>query len=312
MKKALIDTVCDLMYKNKNIYMLTADLGYGVMDKLMNEHPDKFVNVGICEQNMTSVAAGMAMEGNIVFTYSIGNFPTLRCLEQIRNDVAYHHANVKIIAVGGGFAYGNLGMSHHATEDIAVMRAIPGMVVFSPADAAETVAAVKEAVKIDGPVYIRLGRGGEPNIEHISFDINKIMPVTKKGERTNKCPIALLGTGTVVASVVAAAKRLENSFDVSSYSVPLIKPLDMDGILGICKENNYIVTIEEHNIVGGLGSATAEVLSERGHGTNLIRMGMDDQFTQVVGSPDYLRHCYGLDCEGIVERVCSLFEVEND
>lgn len=312
MKRALIDTVCNLMSQNRDIYMLTADLGYGVMNRIMEEYPERFVNVGICEQNMASVAAGMAMEGNIVFIYSIGNFPTLRCLEQIRNDVAYHRANVKIVAVGGGFAYGNLGMSHHATEDIAVMRAIPGMTVFSPADAAETVAAVKEAVKIDGPVYLRLGRGGEPGIEHLSFDINKVMPVTKKEGGRPKRSIAMLGTGTVVASVAAAARQLEDSFDVSSYSVPKIKPLDTEGILEICGRNSLMVTVEEHSTVGGLGSAIAETLSERGLGTKLVRMGMDDQFTQVVGSPDYLRHCYGLDCEGIVKKVHDLLEVGHD
>lgn len=312
MKKALINAICDLMCENNNIYMFTADLGYGVMNRIMENYPEKFVNMGICEQNMTSVAAGMAMEGNIVFTYSIGNFPTLRCLEQIRNDVAYHHANVKIVAVGGGFAYGNLGMSHHATEDIAVMRAIPGMTVFSPADAAETAAAVKEAVKIDGPVYIRLGRGGESDIAHISFGINRIMPVTTKKEHSTNYSVALLGTGAVVADAAKAAGQLENCFDVSTYSVPKIKPLDMEGVLKICEENDCVVTIEEHNIVGGLGSAIAEVISEKGIGTRLLRIGMNDRFTQVVGSPDYLRHYYGLDCEGIVKRVCSLLEVNND
>lgn len=312
MKKALVNAVCDLMCENENIYMFTADLGYGVMNKIVEEHSERFVNVGICEQNLTAMAAGMALEGNVVFTYSIGNFPTLRCLEQIRNDVAYHHANVKIIAVGGGFAYGNLGMSHHATEDIAIMRTIPGMTVFSPADAAETTAAVKEAARISGPVYIRLGRGGEPDIAHLSFDINGIMPVTKKEKHGAKYSIAILGTGTVVADVVAAAKQLEGFFDVSAYSIPKIKPLDMEGILKICRENDCVVSVEEHNIVGGLGSAIAEVISESEVSTRLLRIGMNDQFTQVVGSPDYLRNYYGIDCEGIVKRVCGLFEVKND
>lgn len=159
MKKALINAVCNLMDENENVYMFTADLGYGVMNNIIENYSEKFVNMGICEQNMASTAAGMAMEGNIVFMYSIGNFPTLRCLEQIRNDIAYHCANVKIVAVGGGFAYGNLGMSHHATEDIAVMRAIPGMTVFSPADSSEVTAVVKEAAKIDECSIYKIGAG---------------------------------------------------------------------------------------------------------------------------------------------------------
>lgn len=311
MKRALINAVCDLMHENKNVYMFTADLGYGVMNKIMDEFPSKFVNMGICEQNMASTAAGMAMEGNIVFMYSIGNFPTLRCLEQIRNDVAYHHANVKIVAVGGGFAYGNLGMSHHATEDIAVMRAIPGMVVFSPADAYETAEAVKAAAEIEGPVYIRLGRGGEPDIAHTFLDINKIMPIEEKKNGNKKYSIALLGTGVVMSDVVTAAKQLEDICNVSVYSVPKIKPLDIEGILRVCGENDYVVTVEEHNIIGGFGSAVAEVIAENNVKASLIRIGMNDQFTQVVGSPSYLRHYYGLDCDGIVKRIQDLFEVKN-
>lgn len=312
MKKALINTVCDLMHTHENVYMFSADLGYGVMNRILEEYPERFVNMGICEQNMASVAAGMAMEGNTVFMYSIGNFPTLRCLEQIRNDIAYHHANVKIVAVGGGFAYASLGMSHHATEDIAVMRAIPGMTVFSPADPIETTAIVKEAAKIDGPVYIRLGRGGEPNITHTSLDINKIMQITKSKKHNDKPSIALLGTGTIVTDVVSAAIGLENSFNVSAYSVPRVKPLDIEGILRICEENDCVITVEEHNIIGGLGSTLAEVIAEYSVQTKFLRIGMNDQFTQVVGSSSYIRHYYGLDPDGIEQKVRSLFEAEND
>lgn len=312
MKKALINAVCNLMDENENVYMFTADLGYGVMNNIIENYSEKFVNMGICEQNMASTAAGMAMEGNIVFMYSIGNFPTLRCLEQIRNDIAYHCANVKIVAVGGGFAYGNLGMSHHATEDIAVMRAIPGMTVFSPADSSEVTAVVKEAAKIDGPVYIRLGRGGEPDVAHISLDINKVMRIAERESDSMKPSIALLGTGTVVADVADASKQLKETYNVSAYSIPKLKPIDMDGVLEICKSNDCVVTVEEHNIVGGLGSAIAEVIADNKVGTRLFRIGMNDQFTQVVGSPDYLRHYYGLDCAGIVEKLHKIYEVEND
>lgn len=167
MKKALVNTLLELMEKQDNIYVFTGDLGFGVMNPIIEKYGNHFINVGICEQNLTAAATGMAMEGNIVFTYSIGNFPTLRCMEQIRNDACYHNANVKIISVGGGFAYGQLGMSHHATEDVAMLRALPNMTVLTPADTYETKEAIKLAVKIDGPVYIRLGRGGEKDIKHL-------------------------------------------------------------------------------------------------------------------------------------------------
>lgn len=303
MKKTLVNTVCDLMSENENIYMFTADLGYGVTHRIEEEFPDRFINVGICEQNMTSLAAGMALEGNIVFTYSIGNFPTLRCLEQIRNDVAYHHANVKIVAVGGGFAYGNLGMSHHATEDIAVMRSIPGMVVFSPADCIETKEAVKAAVEINGPVYIRLGHGGEKDVHHEDLTIGKVMCVCKNLATDGKKSIAILGTGIVMPEVEKAAAVLQEDFDVAAYSVAQVKPIDESGIVEICKKFDCVATVEEHNMIGGLGSAVAELIADNNLDCRLIRIGMKDSFTQVVGSPSYLRNYYGLDCEGICKRI---------
>lgn len=307
MKKALINTICDLMQKRKDIYMFTGDLGYGVMNRIIDEHPDRFINVGICEQNLTSAAAGMALEGNIVFTYSIGNFPTLRCLEQIRNDVAYHGANVKIVAVGGGFAYGNLGMSHHATEDIAVMRAIPGMTVLSPADCYETREAVKLAVQINGPVYLRLGRGGELDVNHESDDIKKPMLITKTSYIQGKSKIAVLGTGGVVVEIEKVVYMLDGKYNISAYSVAQIKPIDRDIILKICNENDYVLTVEEHNIIGGLGSTVAELIAENNVHAKLVRIGMRDEFTHVVGSPTYLRSYYGIDCEGICKKIKQLY-----
>lgn len=306
MKKALVNTVCDLMQENPNIYMFTADLGYGVMDRLAGEHPDRFINVGICEQNMTSVAAGMALEGNIVFTYSIGNFPTLRCLEQIRNDIAYHHANVKIVAVGGGFAYGSLGMSHHATEDIAVMRAIPGMVIFSPADCMETTEAVKEAVKIDGPVYIRLGHGGEKDIRHESTDITQVMRVNQSKSVPGACKVAILGHGIIMPEAESAIELLSGDLNVAAYSVAKLKPIDEKHLVAICNEYDAVVTVEEHNIIGGLGSAVAELIAEHNLNCRFMRMGMKDSFTQAVGSSEYLRMFYGLDRHSICENVRRL------
>lgn len=303
MKKTLINTICDIMHENKDVYMFTADLGYGVMDKLQEEYPDRFINVGICEQNMTSMAAGMALEGNIVFTYSIGNFPTLRCIEQIRNDVAYHRANVKIVAVGGGFAYGNLGMSHHATEDIAMMRAIPGMVIFSPADCAETKEAVKAAMKINGPVYIRLGRGGEKDINHVELKIDRVMRIKSGMISEGKPKVAIFGTGIVMSEIEKAVNVLQNEFDIAAYSIAQLKPIDVESIIEICQEVDYVATVEEHNIIGGLGSALAELLAEETYNCKLIRIGMNDSFTQVVGSPSYLRQYYGLDCAGICHRI---------
>ena len=164
MRDTFVRTLITLAKSNPNIELFTGDLGFGVLKPFWEQLPDQFVNAGIAEQNMTAAAAGAAGEGKIVFTYSIGNFPTLRCLEQIRNDCAYHDANVKIVCVGGGFVYGSLGMSHQATEDIAVMRALPNVAVLCPGDPAEAEAATKAIAEYPGTCYLRLGRGGEKRI----------------------------------------------------------------------------------------------------------------------------------------------------
>src|SRR6185295_15470700 len=158
MRTAFVHTVTDLASHDRRITLITGDLGFGVMEGFARAYPHQLLNIGVAEQNMTSVAAGMALAGRVVFTYSIGNFPTLRCLEQIRNDACYHMADVKVVSVGGGFAYGALGMSHHATEDLAIMRALPNMVVVAPADPLETAAAVRAVAARPGPCYLRLGR----------------------------------------------------------------------------------------------------------------------------------------------------------
>lgn len=202
----------------------------------------------------------MALSGKTVFTYSIGNFPTLRCLEQIRNDAAYHNANVKIVCIGGGFAYGPLGMSHHATEDIAVMRALPGIVVMAPGDPAETMEATKAIAAYPGTCYLRLGRGGEKRI-HESIDGFRIGKAIKiHGGRR----IALLSTGAMLGEADNACKLLtEDGFEPAFYSFPTVKPIDRDMIMELARSFEIIVTCEEHNIVGGFGSAVARCSRRR-------------------------------------------------
>ena len=197
MRNTFVNTLVELAKKDRDIELVTGDLGFGVLKPFWEQLPDQFVNAGIAEQNMTTVAAGMALEGKTVFTYSIGNFPTLRCLEQIRNDCAYHGANVKIVCVGGGFVYGALGMSHQATEDIAVMRALPGVAVLCPGDLVEAAEATKAIAAYPGTCYMRLGRGGErrihDRIDH--FEIGKALPI-HGGER-----VAIFSTGAIFDEV---------------------------------------------------------------------------------------------------------------
>lgn len=304
MRNTVIDEIEKLAADDSRIMVVTADLGYDVLEGFAERFPARFFNVGISEQLMTSAAVGMALSGNIVFTYSIGNFATLRCIEQIRNDVCYHDANVKIIAVGGGFAYGQLGMSHHMTEDIAMMRALPNMRVLVPADPEEALACVKYAVQTDGPCYIRLARRGEPVLykKASSFDIAKIQPAVT-GDAA-----ALLVCGPLLKNAIEAAEKLKaGGIFVSVYSVPCIKPIDSTMICTLADKHPLLVTIEEHQISGGLGGTVAEIVSEiAGTRSRVYRMGLQDEYTSIVGSHEYLCDHYGLSAEKIAAAVSSM------
>lgn len=301
MRDTFVRTLIELAKKDKNIELITGDLGFGVLKPFWETCPDQFTNAGIAEQNMTTVAAGMALEGKTVFTYSIGNFPTLRCLEQIRNDCAYHGANVKIVCVGGGFVYGSLGMSHQATEDLAIMRALPDVVVMAPGDLVEAEEATKAIAAWPGTCYLRLGRGGEKRIhDHIdNFQIGKAVPV-REGER-----IAIFSTGAIFEEIEGAYELLtQQGYHPAVYTFPTVKPIDADTIRRSAEECELIVTCEEHNIVGGFGSAVAEVMAELpAKRATLLRIGMNDEYSTLVGSQKYLREQYGMSAEKIAERI---------
>lgn len=302
MRDTFVKTLVSLAKENKNIELITGDLGFGVLKPFWEECPDQFTNAGIAEQNMTSVAAGMALEGKIVFTYSIGNFPTLRCLEQIRNDCAYHKANVKIVCVGGGYVYGSLGMSHHATEDIAIMRDLPGMAVVCPADLVEAEEAVKAIVEYPGTVYLRLGRGGEKRIhDHIdNFRIGKAIKV-KDGNK-----VAIFSTGAIFEEVNDALGMLaDKGIDPAVYTFPTVKPIDMEVIKECSEKFDLIVTCEEHNVIGGFGSAVAEVIAEHPSKARLMKIGIEDSYCCAVGNQKYLRSYNHIDAAGITERIIN-------
>lgn len=305
MRDTFVRTLIALAKENPNIELITGDLGFGVLKPFWERLPDQFINAGIAEQNMTSAAAGMALEGKTVFTYSIGNFPTLRCLEQIRNDCAYHGANVKIVCVGGGFVYGSLGMSHHATEDIAVMRALPGVAVLCPGDLVEAEEATKAIAKYPGTCYLRLGRGGEKRIhDHIdNFKIGKAIKI-HDGEK-----IAIFSTGAIFEEVADAEAILaEHDIYPAVYTFPTVKPIDRAAIARCAADFDMIVTVEEHNIVGGFGSAVAEVLAELPERASLLRIGIHDTYSSIVGSQKYLRSQFGLDSGGIATQVLEALQ----
>ena len=289
--------------KDPRLTLVTGDLGFGVLKPFWETYPDQFVNAGIAEQGMTGLAAGLAMTGRTVLTYSIGYFPTLRCLEQIRNDCAYHNANVKVVCVGGGFVYGSLGMSHHATEDMAVLRALPGVTVFTPGDPHEVEAIVPVMLKTPGTCYLRLGRGGEPclhtgPIEH--YTAPKALTLREGRD------VALLSAGGILTQTAGAAKLLaEQGVSAEVVSFPCLKPIDREKLLELGTRFRHIVTVEEHSVVGGFGSAVCEVLAETGSGCRVHRIGMADEYTTIVGNQQYLRGAYGMDEKAICARTLA-------
>lgn len=304
MRNHVINDITALAQNDERILLLTGDLGFGVLEEYSCKYPDRYINCGIAEQNMASIAAGLALEGNLVFVYSIGNFPTLRCIEQVRNDICYHEANVKIIAVGGGFPYGSLGMSHHATEDIAMMRALPNMKVFVPADSIEAKAALAEAYRLPGPCYIRLAKGGEPNYHAAdeSIDIYSYGSFSSIGKEIN-----ILTTGTVLKEGIKLRQLLEEAgYSTGVFSLPCVKPINREFLENLACSSRLLVSIEDHNIIGGFGGAIAEVLSEMcGNHAVLHRVGLQDTFTCKVGSQDYLRNEYGISAEVALSSILA-------
>lgn len=304
MRDTFVRTLIEEAKKDKSIELVTGDLGFGVLKPYFEQLPDQFTNAGIAEQNMTGVAAGMALCGKTVFTYSIGNFPTFRCIEQIRNDCAYPKANVKIVCVGGGFVYGSLGMSHQATEDIAVMRALPEVTVVCPGDLVEAAEATKAIIHTPGTVYMRLGRGGEKRIhDKINhFEIGKAIKIKEASSAGKK--IAMFSTGAILDEATDAAAILEEkNIGVEEYSFHTVKPIDKDVILSCADRFDVIVTVEEHNIVGGLASVVSEVITDYGKAVRLIKIGLNDVYCSKVGNQKYLRNEYGMSAEKIVQTV---------
>lgn len=301
MRNAFVSTLTVAAEEDSRIFLLTADLGYSVFENFAREFPGRFINVGIAEANMVGIAAGLAFCGKIAFTYSIAPFATIRCLEQIRIDVCYHNTNVKIVGVGGGLVYGSLGITHHAIEDIAVMQALPNMKVLCPADSIEAALVTKAAIEVDGPVYIRLGKTGEPKVHSNppAFEIGKAITV-KEG-----IDITLIATGGLVYNVLLAAQELsEYGISARVISMHTIKPLDKQIILQAASETKAIITVEEHTLIGGLGTGVSEVLAESINRDVLFRrIGIKDRFCSEVGSQKYLLNVNKLSSEDIAKTV---------
>jgi len=300
MRKAFIDTLVELAGKDERIFLLTGDLGFSVLEGFRDRFPRRFFNMGVAEQNMIGVAAGLALSGKIVFVYSIVPFVTMRCLEQIRNDLCFHNLDVRIVGIGAGLTYGPAGATHHAVEDVSIMRSLVNMTVLSPGDPAETRVCVREACHRKGPVYIRLGKGVDAPVhrQNVKFSIGKAI-VLRKGT-----DLTLIASGSMLSMAERICKKLgDKGLCVRFISMPTIKPIDQGAISDAAKATRAVFTLEEHGEIGGLGSAVADVLAESKNKVLFRKFALKDVYRKTVGSRDYLLKKEGLSEEGITRSI---------
>ena len=292
LRTAFIDTLRELARIDDRIFLLTADMGYSVFETFRDEFPDRFLNTGIAEQNTIGIAAGLAARGKIVYVYSIIPFVTMRCFEQVRLDLAYNFMNVKLVGVGAGLTYGPLGSSHHALEDIAIMRSLPDMTVLCPGDPIETRELIKRSYEYEGPVYIRLGKNGEPKIhpDETRIEIGKSITVLKGND------LALITTSNMLETGKKWVEEWkQDGVNVSLISMPSLKPFDSSTVKNLIDKEIPIITLEEHSVIGGLGSIISQVIATTGKPVKFQQIGINDKFSHVVGGHEFQRKKFMLD-----------------
>lgn len=306
MRNAFISALLQAAEADDRVWLINGDLGYSVLEPFAERFPERYLNAGVAEQNMIGVAAGLALSGFKPFVYSIANFPTQRCLEQIRVDVCYHAAPVTVVAVGGGFAYGSHGYTHHAIEDLAVMRALPGLRVAAPADPVETAACVHAFVRDPGPSYLRLGRGGEPVLHAAPLRESPGRPIRlREGDA-----VALIGTGSILGEVLAAAELLaQTGIAARVLSLPYLKPFDAPALLDAFAGVRLVATVEEHSLIGGLRDLVAPLLAARRDRPPLIGYGVQDGASMdvILDQVAMRRHC-GIDAAGLAAGIRTALE----
>lgn len=294
MRAETIDSLTAYARMNPDVMLLTADLGYSVLERFAEALPAQYANVGVCEQAMVGIAAGLALSGRRVVLYSIANFPTLRCLEQLRNDVCYHNLPVTVIAVGGGLAYGAQGYTHHGVEDLGIISMLPNMAVACPADPHEAMALLPQLLERRRPGYLRLGRSGEPELHRANVEITLGCAVWMR----RGTDIALLATGPILGRALRAADELaKRGISASVASFPTFSPLDTALVREAASSHRAILTVEEHSVEGGFGSRVAEALLMGGHAPRFGKFGVTDALRGRIGSQSWL-----LDALGSVEH----------
>lgn len=289
MRKTFINTLIELAHEDKDIVLITADMGFSVLEPFFEEFPERSINCGIAEQNAVSIASGLALAGKKPYVYTIIPFLVERAFEQVRLDVAYMNVNVKLVGIGAGFTYGTAGATHHAIEDISLMRSLPNMTVCCPGDNNEAEQIIRQSIQNDKPMYIRIGRHNRGIFDNHKIEIGKAS-VIKEGK-----DIAVIATSNMLPDAAGYCKKLEeegrNPYFISMHT---IKPIDKSLIEDLVNNGIEIHTLEEHSIIGGLGSAVAEVIAESGKGVKFKRIGIPDTFSHYVGSQKYIKQQFGL------------------
>lgn len=303
MRNAFADEITSLGAKDPRVVLLSGDIGNKLFDKFKEKAPGRFFNCGVAEANMMGVAAGLALSGLRPVVYTITPFTTTRCFEQIRVDVCYHKAPVIIVGTGSGLSYADLGPTHHSCEDMAILRTLPEMTVMAPGDSMELRAALGAALKHHGPVYIRIGKKGEPQI-HAS------LPPLSLGKALTVQPgndVCLISTGVMLSVVMDAAKRLaEQKISARVESFPTVKPLDTQRLSELFGRYALVAVAEEHGRIGGLGGAVAEWLAtQEKPRARLLCFGTADEFMHEVGTTEYARRKWGLTAENIAREVAA-------
>ena len=285
MRNETIEALTAYARANPDVMLLTADLGYSVLEQFQTALPEQYVNVGVCEQAMVGIAAGLALSGRRVALYSIANFPTLRCLEQLRNDVAYHDLPVTVIAVGGGLAYGAQGYTHHGLEDVGIMAMLPNMAVVCPADPHEAVCILPQLMERRRPAYLRLGRSGEPALHAPTTPVAWERAISMRQGHD----VALLATGPILGRALKAAEALAaRGVEASVISFPSVRPFDAEAVAQAARAHRALVTVEEHSVEGGFGTRIADFLLQRGLTPRFAKFGVTDALRGKVGSQGWL------------------------
>lgn len=289
MRKTFINTLIDLARKDKDIVLITPDMGFSVLEPFFEEFPERAINCGIAEQNAVSIASGLALMGKKPYVYTIIPFLVERAFEQVKLDVAYMNTNVKLIGIGAGFTYGAAGVTHHAIEDISLMRTLPNMTVCCPGDNNEAKQIIEKTVNNNKPMYVRIGRHNRGIFDNNTIEIGKAS-IIEEGE-----DIAVISTSNMLPDAYDYCQKLKSEgrkpYLISMHT---IKPLDKECLLSLINKGVEIHTLEEHSIIGGLGSAVAEVIAESGKGVKFKRIGIPDKFSHYIGSQKYIKKQFGL------------------